>query len=487
MENQSHTSYADSRDSSPRSREIENDNPSWDEQPSSNNTANAYKVKFLCSYGGKIQPRAHDNLLAYIGGDTKILAVDRNIKFSAIMAKLSSLCNDDVCFKYQLPGEDLDALISVTNDEDLEHMMVEYDRLYRASAKPARMRLFVFPLNPLAPPSFATNELKSERQWFVDALNSVQIPHIEGSAPPARVAEANPDFLFGLDKGYTVVPTAKLPDSAPARPTVPDVGAKDLSAGSDCGSEDRHVVSEPVVAPCEIQRQIQELQSLQLGNNEQLLQRKSDEGNGKVNTMDYHSQKNPERVAPPPLVASPPLHAQSGPVSVPVPVSVPGMAASFLPERHMTSTGYPMVATATATGTEQPVYLIQTPSGMYQATSFRPVTGPVGQHFFGVPRMVPTEVYNAAPPVSISHSHSQQKLGAYTETPGIVQTKGVSEAGYAQVAYDNAGRQVYYAAAPPGAVVPPAYQVMTAGIDGRQGGGALNQEGKVVTKVSSAV
>ena len=100
MENQSHTSYADSRDSSPRSREIENDNPSWDEQPSSNNTANTYKVKFLCSYGGKIQPRPHDNLLAYIGGDTKILAVDRNIKFSYIMAKLSSLYNDDICFKY---------------------------------------------------------------------------------------------------------------------------------------------------------------------------------------------------------------------------------------------------------------------------------------------------------------------------------------------------------------------------------------------------
>ena len=84
-------------------------------------------------------------------------------------------------------------------------------------------------------------------------------------------------------------------------------------------------------------------------------------------------------MAPPPLVASPPLHAHSGPVSVPVPVSVPGTTALFLPERHMTSTGYPMTATATATGIDQQVYLIQTPSGMYQATSFRPVTGPVGQ------------------------------------------------------------------------------------------------------------
>lgn len=37
-------------------------------------------------------------------------------------------------------------MISVTNDEDLEHMMHEYDRLFKASAKPARLRLFLFPV-----------------------------------------------------------------------------------------------------------------------------------------------------------------------------------------------------------------------------------------------------------------------------------------------------------------------------------------------------
>lgn len=472
MENYSYSSYPDSRDSSPRSREIDNENPSWDEPSNATN----YKVKFMCSYGGKIQPRPHDNQLAYIGGDTKILAVDRNIKFSALMAKLSSLCDADVCFKYQLPGEDLDALISVTNDEDLEHMMVEYDRLYRASAKPARLRLFLFPLNPSAPTSFGSSELKSERQWFVDALNSVQIQPVDGSSPPAPVSATNPDFLFGLDKGYPGVPATKLPDSAPV-PTAPDVVAKDLSAGSECGSEDRHMVGEQLLSPAEIQRQIQDLQRLQLVNNEQLLQRKSDEGNGRVYTVDYLSQKNQEKVAPPLA----PAHAHTGPVPVPIQVSVPASAAAgFLPERHMTSTGYPL--TASATGTEQqPVYLIPTPAGMYHATTLRPVTGPVGQPYYGVPRMVPAEMYNA----------TQPKVGAYTETSGMVLPKvGVSEPGYAQGAYDNAGRQVYYAAtAPaPGGVVPP-YQVVTAGIDGRQqgGGGALNQEGKVVTKVSSAV
>lgn len=436
----------------------------------------------MCSYGGKIQPRPHDNQLAYIGGDTKILAVDRNIKFSALVAKLSSLCDADVFFKYQLPGEDLDALISVTNDEDLEHMMVEYDRLYRASAKPARLRLFLFPLAPSAPASFGSSELKSERQWFVDALNSVQIQQVDGSSPPAPVSATNPDFLFGLDKAYPGVPATKLPDSVPV-PTAPDAGVKDLSAGSECVSEDRHAVGEPLLSPAEIQRQIQDLQRLHIVNNDQLLQRKSDEGNGRVYTVDYFPQKNPEKVAPPPA----PLHAHTGPVPVPVSAS-----AAFLPERHMTSAAYPLGVSATGTDQQQPVYLIPTPAAMYHATTLRPVTGPVGQPYYGgVPRMVPAEMYNAAPPSSLSHT--QPKVGAYNDTSGIVQQPkvGVSEPGYAQVAYDNAGRQVYYAAAasapPSGGVVPP-YQVATAGIDGRQqGGGALNQEGKITAKVSSAV
>nr|GMD89218.1 PB1 domain-containing protein [Ipomoea batatas] len=157
MENYSYSSYPDSVNSSPRSREVDCENASWDEPPSSN-----YKVKFMCSYGGKIHPRPHDNQLSYVGGDTKILSVDRNIRFSSFMSKLSTLYEADVCFKYQLPGEDLDALISVTNDEDLELMMLEYDRLQRASNKPARLRLFLFPFSSPADPGCALT-LKSDQ------------------------------------------------------------------------------------------------------------------------------------------------------------------------------------------------------------------------------------------------------------------------------------------------------------------------------------
>lgn len=416
MENYSYSSYPDSGDSSPRSREIDCENQSWDE-PLAN-----YKVKFMCSYGGKIQPRQHDNQLAYVGGDTKILAVERTIKFSAIMAKLSALYGDDnVCFKYQLPGEDLDALISVTNDEDLEHMMLEYDRLYRASAKPARLRLFLFALNPKL--SAAVTEPKSERQWFVDALNSVQIQTLEGSSPSAAaLSAANPDFLFGFDKPK-LVETVAVP---------PEVVGKDVAAGSDCGSEDRHTIGDPVI---EMQRQ--ELQRLNISGLEQANQ---------IPRVSYAGAG--QKMTPPP------------PGAIPVPMQMQIPAASYLPERQVTAGTYQTE--------QQPVYYLHAApgaGGLYSAPSLRP---PASQAYYGVQRVVQEQpMYNLVPapapaPGSIQQQQQQAKIGGYSEGVGVV-----------QVGYDGAGRQVYYttttAAAAP-----------SAGAGGMMAQyQALNQEGKV--------
>ncbi|KAF3542436.1 hypothetical protein DY000_02005849 [Brassica cretica] len=200
MEKFSYNSYPDSTDSSPRSREIDFDNPPpWDDQNHQQQTQ-SYKVKFMCSYNGKIQPRPHDNQLTYVNGETKILSVDRGIRFPVLASKLSAVCGEgggDVLFKYQLPGEDLDALISVANDDDLEHMMHEYDRLLRVSSKPARMRLFLFP--SASSGGFGSEgSTQSDRDRFVEALNTVRSrPESEKSvtAPPS-----NADFLFGSEK-----------------------------------------------------------------------------------------------------------------------------------------------------------------------------------------------------------------------------------------------------------------------------------------------
>ena len=43
----------------------------------------------MCSHGGKILPRAVDgNLLKYVGGETRVVAVPREINFTGIKINL---------------------------------------------------------------------------------------------------------------------------------------------------------------------------------------------------------------------------------------------------------------------------------------------------------------------------------------------------------------------------------------------------------------
>lgn len=45
------------------------------------NSNSTKTVKFLYSYGGKILPRSTDGKLRYVGGLTRVLAVDRSVSF----------------------------------------------------------------------------------------------------------------------------------------------------------------------------------------------------------------------------------------------------------------------------------------------------------------------------------------------------------------------------------------------------------------------
>ncbi|KAK9269266.1 hypothetical protein L1049_001036 [Liquidambar formosana] len=45
------------------------------------------KVKFLCSFGGKILPRPSDGMLRYVGGQTRIISVRRDVSFSELVTK----------------------------------------------------------------------------------------------------------------------------------------------------------------------------------------------------------------------------------------------------------------------------------------------------------------------------------------------------------------------------------------------------------------
>ncbi|PHT41709.1 hypothetical protein CQW23_20563 [Capsicum baccatum] len=416
MENYSYTSYPESGDSSPRSREIDFENNTAWEDP---NQIPNYKVKFMCSYGGKIHPRPHDNQLAYIGGETKILSVDRNTKFPLLISKLAAICDTDtVSFKYQLPGEDLDALISVTNDDDLEHMMHEYDRLYRASPKPARLRLFLFPVNQPASVgsgvsqnrSFGSEDSKSDKDRFVDALNSGPA-HASPTAGAVSQQVGNADFLFGSEKGM-VPPHVKLRDPSAEQvvkePEIPVHGVDDRLMGTD-----------------PIQKHIQDLQRLHLEEQQNLYRRKSDDNLTAAFTGgDYYVQRGPEKIA-----------------SSTVPGTVPA------PHPHFVR---PMAGPPPGQG----YYAVQRmPQEQYRDQ-------PVYNVMPSVPQAVPTVA--AAPPTL--QSQGPPKVAGYSEGYGMVRptatTMGVGVAdasgGYTQMAYDGGvSRQMYYPPPPQGGVMAP--------------------------------
>ncbi|KAH9650174.1 protein kinase domain-containing protein [Citrus sinensis] len=97
------------------------------------------KMKFLCSFGGRIFSRPSNGKLRY------------------------------------LPGEDLDALISVCSDEDLHHMIEEYQEQERIGGS-QRLRIFLVSLGePDSPNSLegkTTQQTDADNQ-YVSAVNSM--------------------------------------------------------------------------------------------------------------------------------------------------------------------------------------------------------------------------------------------------------------------------------------------------------------------------
>ncbi|CAA2964643.1 RNA polymerase II degradation factor 1 [Olea europaea subsp. europaea] len=188
--------YPDSLDSSPRSRNTN----SWDDpspplpQPS--------KLRLMCSYGGHIVPRPQDKSLCYIGGDTRIIVIDRHTSLTSLHNRLSKalLNNQPFTLKYQLPNEELDSLISVATDEDLENMVEEYDRLCNSSAlKPGRLRLFLFLKSSSIEQLLVETASTKSDDWFLNALNGKDIS-MTTSAKDCDFAESSSvNSLLGFD------------------------------------------------------------------------------------------------------------------------------------------------------------------------------------------------------------------------------------------------------------------------------------------------
>ncbi|KAG2330703.1 hypothetical protein Bca52824_001883 [Brassica carinata] len=233
----------------------EMDNDSMASSPRSEHD-NLPRVRFMCTFGGRILPRPPDNQLCYVGGDNRMVAVHRHTTFASLLTKLAKLCGkSNMSVKYQLPNENLDALISVSTDEDVENMMEEYDRVaLNQNPRSSRLRLFLFAKNIAGEEEDNDSRASSissildssvnREQWFLDALNHGSSAASNGGSAKgfervrsevSSIVSEVPDYLFGLDHFDETAPPHDRDPRAKIR--------REVSTLSDPGSPRRYVPS----------------------------------------------------------------------------------------------------------------------------------------------------------------------------------------------------------------------------------------------------
>lgn len=189
------------------------------------------RVKLMCSFGGKIMPRPIDSKLRYVGGETRIVAVDRSVGYKDFMSKMAQVYGVHLALKYQLPDEDLDALVSVSSDDDLQNMMEEYDKLESGGGL-SRLRLFFF----TSPAEYEMSQLgfhseTEDEQRYVDAINGVPVKisagHVEGDATGFQQVDGLADSgarvphdAWSCTPVKTLSSNPSAPSSSPSSPPV---------------------------------------------------------------------------------------------------------------------------------------------------------------------------------------------------------------------------------------------------------------------------
>ncbi|KAI3772039.1 hypothetical protein L6452_03213 [Arctium lappa] len=161
------------------------------------------RVKILCSFSGSILPRPQDGKLRYVGGETRILSVLRDVGFEELMARMKELFEGATVLKYKQPDEDIDALVSVVDDDDVMHMMEEYDKLGSGDGF-TRLRVFLFSNSELDDSlHFLDSDGRESERRYVDALNSLhdspesvkqQMSEFQGMAPVDDIQLTNQYF-----------------------------------------------------------------------------------------------------------------------------------------------------------------------------------------------------------------------------------------------------------------------------------------------------
>ncbi|CAH9143480.1 unnamed protein product [Cuscuta epithymum] len=166
------------------------------------------RLKILCSFGGKILPRPSDGKLRYVGGETRIVRIRKDITWHDLWKKAISIYDLTHVIKYQLPGEDLDALVSVSCDEDLQNMMEECFVLDdREGSK--KLRMFLFSMIDLEDTHFnlTNSHSECEIQYFV-AVNGFDMDSRKNSV--LHCIESSANNLDDLDVHNVAMDTGSV-------------------------------------------------------------------------------------------------------------------------------------------------------------------------------------------------------------------------------------------------------------------------------------
>ncbi|KAF8030685.1 hypothetical protein BT93_D0002 [Corymbia citriodora subsp. variegata] len=190
--------YHESLRSVPRSTSRSSSNRLIDSSLSGSGDCTAARVKFLCSFGGTILPRPSDGKLRYVGGETRIIRISKDISWQELTQKTLGICNQPHTIKYQLPGEELDALVSVSCDEDLQNMMEECNVSEdRGTQKP---RMFLFSDTDLEDAQFGIRSIDRDSEvQYVVAVNGMDSGSRRNSIALASASGNNLDELVNLN------------------------------------------------------------------------------------------------------------------------------------------------------------------------------------------------------------------------------------------------------------------------------------------------
>lgn len=100
--------------------------------------------------------------------------------YTELLLKLGEFCGmKSVSLRCQLPKEDLDALVSITSDEDLANLIEEYDR-----AATLKIRAFLSLPKKISPPPPSSSVSSSKSSSSSSSSNSSYGATIGSTSPP---------------------------------------------------------------------------------------------------------------------------------------------------------------------------------------------------------------------------------------------------------------------------------------------------------------